>query len=63
MQELIANIGKTAVIRLNDMDFQIKIVDVKQAYGKIRYQVTPAHFEDGSQPGKAWVMADRIAIK
>jgi hypothetical protein len=39
--EAVQIIGKTAEIHLNGLTIEVKILDVKQSYGRTRYQVTP----------------------
>lgn len=50
MKELIDKyVGKKATIELGDLVIEVKIIDVKLAWGKERYQVTPVSGE-----GEAW---------
>lgn len=43
-------VGKKGTIRLGLLTIEVKITDVKEAYGKTRYQVEPV-----SGSGSAWV--------
>lgn len=40
-----------------DMVFQVRITDVKTAYGRLRYQITPL-----VGTGTAWIDADTIVL-
>lgn len=48
-------IGKIASIYVGDMAFSVRILDVKSAYGNVRFQVEPV---DGS--GTAWTQKLRV---
>ena len=50
-------LGKRAYVREGDLVFVVKITDVKNAYGNVRYYVTP---EAGN--GLTWVNADRVQL-
>ncbi len=54
-------IGKTALFRVRlagvGLSFKIKIVDVKQAYGNIRFLIEPV-----SGCGSAWVENGNLVI-
>lgn len=41
VQEHMKLIGKTGYVRLDDLRFAVKVLDARQAYGHIRYLVTP----------------------
>ncbi len=41
-----AKIGKQAIYRVNGLNFLVKVLDVKQSYGKIRYLITPIKGSD-----------------
>jgi hypothetical protein len=53
--ESVAILGKAGTIHLNGLNIDIIVTDVKQAYGRTRYQVTPAQ---GS--GSIWVETVKI---
>jgi hypothetical protein len=57
MKELIALIGKTALLREGEFLFPVTIEDVKNAYGVSRVEVSPV---GGS--GSAWVNLDRVKV-
>ena len=49
--ELAADIGKTGRVHDGDgLTFEVKIIDAKQSYGRLRYLVTPI-----SGTGERWV--------
>lgn len=52
--ELVKQIGRVGFIRRDGMDFEVKITDVKQSYGKVRYLIMPTRGH-----GEAWVEAVR----
>jgi hypothetical protein len=51
-------IGKTGFIVFNELCIKVSILDVKNAYGKIRYRITP---KEGS--GQSWVDASRVELE
>jgi hypothetical protein len=57
--ELAAQIGRTATLagRRNEFKTTVRILDAKQVYGKLRYQVTPI---EGT--GSVWVNAERVTF-
>ena len=59
-QELSRQIGQTATLagRRNEFATTVRILDAKQVYGCIRYQVTPLQ---GS--GSVWVNAERVTFQ
>jgi hypothetical protein len=48
-------IGNTGSILADGLTVQVRITDVKQAYGVVRYAVTPV-----AGSGSVWVNADRV---
>lgn len=56
MKELLQTIGKEGFISLNGLKVNVKVLDVKNSYGRIRYQVTPLSGE-----GEIWV--ENIVVK
>lgn len=48
-------VGKKATLDCNGLSVEVKIVDVKSSYGRMRYLVTPA-----SGSGEVWV--EKITI-
>lgn len=42
-------VGKDATIEVNGLTVNVKILDVKNSYGNIRYQITPV-----SGSGETW---------
>lgn len=50
MLQEIEKIGTTVSISLNGLNVEVKILDVKQSYGKVRYLVTPV-----AGSGQVWV--------
>jgi hypothetical protein len=57
IQEFGVVIGKYGQISTNELIFNVQIKDVKQAYGNVRYLVTPA-----SGIGQTWVDAKRVRV-
>ena len=57
--ELSKHIGKTGQLteHSNTLRFDVRIIDVKLAYGNVRYQVTPV-----SGTGSVWVDSSRVKI-
>ena len=59
--ELSQNIGKIGIFPVYPMDgtlqYKVKILDAKKAYGCPRYLITPV-----SGTGSQWVNADRVSI-
>lgn len=53
--ELMKDIGKTVLVRDGEIQYEVKIVDVKTAYGQIRYLVRPV-----AGSGEKWVMSFSI---
>jgi len=58
IKEMSKVLGRSGDIREGELWFTVKVTDVKQAYGNVRYQVTP---EAGT--GLTWVNADRVQMK
>jgi hypothetical protein len=58
-QELAKQIGQTATLagRRNEFKTAVRILDAKQVYGCLRYQVTPL---EGT--GSVWVNAERVTF-
>lgn len=56
MKELLQAVGKRAEVSLGGLTVLVKILDVKQSYGRTRYLVTPV---TGS--GEVWV--EQVSIK
>jgi hypothetical protein len=52
-----AVIGRYGQISTNELIFNVRITDVKNAYGNVRYLVTPA-----SGIGQTWVNAERVRV-
>lgn len=50
MKELLQKIGKQANYEINGLTVAVKVLDIKQSYGKIRYLITPIKGE-----GETWV--------
>lgn len=50
-------LDKTGLLRIDDMRFPVRCVDVKIAYGNMRVLVTPINGE-----GQTWVDASRIRV-
>ena len=57
MNDLIKMVGKTGQVRENGLVFDVQIKDVKQAYGVLRYLVTPVRGY-----GQTWMNAERIRV-
>ncbi len=58
LRDIVANIGKTATLRTADgLMVTVKILDATQAYGNIRYKVTPL-----AGIGEAVVDAARVKV-
>lgn len=51
VQEQREHIGKTGSVQLKGLKFAVKVLDVRQAYGCIRYLVTPVAGSDD----KRWI--------
>jgi hypothetical protein len=43
-------VGKKAVVSLGGLKIEVKVLDVKNSYGRTRYQITPVSGE-----GQIWV--------
>lgn len=56
--EQVKLIGKTGTLRGQGIETLVRITDVKQVYGQIRYYVTPV-----SGTGSVWVSADRVTLE
>lgn len=51
MKELIKKyVGKIALVKLSGLDVEVKIVDIKKVYGKLRYEIVPC-----AGVGATWV--------
>jgi len=57
MNDSIKMVGKTGQVRENGLVFDVWIKDVKQAYGVLRYLVTPVRGH-----GQTWMNAERIRV-
>lgn len=55
MKELIKQIGKEADLTIESFTVRVKILDVRSAYGRIDYEVTPV---TGSRT--RWVSGERL---
>lgn len=53
--QLAQAVGKLAMLRVEGFQVQVEILDIKQAYGNIRYQVVPTN-----GMGTAWVDESRL---
>jgi hypothetical protein len=51
MKKEMENVGKLAEIKFNGMVFDVEIIDFKEAYGTVRYQVKPVKGK-----GTAWMI-------
>jgi hypothetical protein len=51
-------VGQTGWLDEGLLQFEVRINDVKQAYGHTRYNVTPV-----SGKGSKWVDSDRVVLK
>ena len=58
MNEHKRNIGKTALLTLGSIDVAVTILDVKYAYGRIDYQISPV-----SGFGKKWVTMEKQGVE
>lgn len=53
-----ALVGATALLRYNDgLSFPVTILDVKESYGALRFQVAPV-----GGIGETWVDASRVTV-
>jgi len=50
MKELIQAIGKKGLIQIGGLNVEVKVLDVKQSYGRDRYLVTPI-----AGNGEVWI--------
>lgn len=50
--ELMKDLGRVVLVRDGEIQYEVKIVDVKTAYGQIRYLVEPV-----AGVGKKWVQS------
>jgi hypothetical protein len=50
-------IGKSGLMQSDKMQFNVIIRDVKQAFGRVDYLVTPV-----SGDGETWVSSERVAV-
>lgn len=53
-----ALIGKRATFPVKGMDFYVRIINVKQAFGRVDVQITPV--EGGG--GSAWVSVESVRL-
>jgi hypothetical protein len=56
-KELGQVIGERGYVASDGLEIAVTIVDVKRAYGNLRYQVEPV-----SGRGVVWVSADRVTV-
>ena len=57
-------IGRTGLLTIRPFKVPVQVLDVRQAYGHLRFQVTPLHNGD-TRPdvlGKEWVNASRVEL-
>ncbi len=50
-------IGQHATYRTGSLFFRVEVTDIKVAYGRIRYQITPLR-----GTGESWVESNSIVI-
>lgn len=55
VREQIKNIGKVGTIQASGLTVKVKVLDVKQSYGKTRWLITPVSGE-----GEVW--AENVSI-
>jgi hypothetical protein len=55
IKEACTSIGHVGLLELDGFKFPVKIMDVKQSYGSIRFLVSPV-----AGSGEKWVSADRV---
>lgn len=58
IKELASNIGQEGSILMDGVRVYVRVLDVKQAYGNLRYLITPL-----SGVGQTWVDAKRVGEK
>lgn len=58
IKEMAENIGREGAITMDGVRVYVRILDVKQAYGNLRYLITPL---EGI--GQTWVDARRVGAK
>ena len=56
-QQMSVVLGTEVEIRCEDLTVTCKVLDMKQAYGKVRYQIEPIR-----GTGTQWVEAARIVV-
>ncbi len=56
VKELAANIGKKGFLNIDNMQVHIEIIDARQVFGRVDFQVTPC---DGN--GNNWVESRRLS--
>ena len=56
-QQISVVLGTEVEIRCEDLTVTCKVLDMKQAYGKVRYQIEPIR-----GTGTQWVEAARIVV-
>ena len=56
--EMTQALGKLAAMRVGDLEFEVRILDVRTRYGRTDYQVTPV-----AGKGKTWKSEDSIKIR
>jgi len=59
---LIAPVGQHARVTLGDVPVIVKIVDTKERYGAVRYQICPLFASDRTDRDLTWVLADRVTL-
>jgi len=55
MKDLIGKIGKTVMFMTDDMAFDVEIVNLRKAYGRIDYEVKPI-----KGAGTKWISSERV---
>lgn len=57
-QEIVRVIGEKGFLYVEEtLTIQVTVLDVKQAYGQLRYEVSPV-----AGTGRKWVAADRVRM-
>lgn len=58
VKELASFIGKQGFLNIDNMQVKVTVMDVRQVFGRIDFQITPM---DGN--GNNWVEASRVNMK
>lgn len=63
--ELTYLIGRQGLLGADEgLRVPVQVVDIKRAYGRLRYQISPLHMgKPRAALGRVWVSADRVELE